>query len=89
MNAKPQEVMQDHQARQQAALAHARIDSHETHCGERWAQTREAIDRLHKRISETKGSLEENHRRVVRWIIGGQGALILALLAAAAAAYFR
>ena len=79
-------LQEDHEARIQAALAHQRIDSHERHCAERWMQTRESVELLHGRVSDTNAKLDENHRRVVRWIIGGQGAVILVLLAAAVAA---
>tara|TARA_B100000683_G_scaffold239100_1_gene245401 strand:- start:305 stop:571 length:267 start_codon:yes stop_codon:yes gene_type:complete len=40
---------EDHEARQIAAMALTRIESHEDHCAERWSEARDELRELHRR----------------------------------------
>jgi hypothetical protein len=44
----------DSQARQMATESLAKLDSHERICGQRWTETREAIDRLQNSINASR-----------------------------------
>jgi len=70
---------EDRVARQQAALAQQKIDTHEDRCGERWREARDEMKDLRRRIFETRLAMEQGHRRLTGWIIGGQGSVILLL----------
>ena len=70
---------EDRVARQQAALAQQKIDSHEDRCSERWREARDEMTELRKRIFETRIAMEQGHRRLTGWIIAGQGSVILLL----------
>ena len=75
-------LAEDWVAREQAAIANQKIDSHEDRCSERWREARDEIRLLHARISETKEAVDRGHRRLTGWTIAGQGAAILLLLGA-------
>ncbi|HMA15642.1 MAG: hypothetical protein ACM35H_13785 [Bacteroidota bacterium] len=66
-------------AREQAALANQKIDAHEDHCSERWREARDEMKDLRQRVFETRLAMEQGHRRLTGWIIGGQGSVILLL----------
>ena len=66
-------------ARELAAAAGRRIDSHEDRCSERWREARDEMKDLRQRIFETRIAMEQGHRRLTGWIIGGQGSVILLL----------
>jgi hypothetical protein len=66
-------------AREQAAVANQKIDSHEDRCSERWSEARDEMKELRQRIFETRLAMEQGHRRLTGWIIGGQGSVILLL----------
>ncbi len=61
-------MIEDHYARQQAALANQKIDDHEDKCAERW---REARDQMM--------SIKRAQWWMVATLVGGQGAVILFL----------
>jgi len=73
---------EDAEARQQAALANQKIDSHEDRCSERWREARDEMKLLHARVSETKEAMDRGHKRLTGWIIAGQGGAIVLLLGA-------
>lgn len=73
------EMAQDAIAREQAALANQKIDSHEDRCSERWREARDEMKDLRQRVFETRVAMEQGHRRLTGWIIGGQGSVILLL----------
>lgn len=73
------EMAQDAIARKQAALANQKIDSHEDRCSERWREARDEMKDLRQRVFETRVAMEQGHRRLTGWIIGGQGSVILLL----------
>lgn len=66
-------------ARHQAALARQKIDAHEDRCSERWREARDEMKDLRQRVFETRMAMEQGHRRLTGWIIGGQGSVILLL----------
>ena len=72
-------MAQDRIAREQAAVAHQKIDSHEDRCSERWREARDEMKDLRRRIFENRVAMEQGHRRLTGWIIGGQGSVILLL----------
>ncbi|NIA72371.1 hypothetical protein HBA54_27665 [Pelagibius litoralis] len=47
----------DSEAREAAAVANNKIDKHEQHCGERWAQA-------NKRLGELRSDVRDLHRRI-------------------------
>lgn len=73
------EVAEDGIAREQAALANQKIDAHEDRCSERWREARDEMKDLRQRVFETRLAMEQGHRRLTGWIIGGQGSVILLL----------
>jgi len=73
------DMAQDAIAREQAALANQKIDSHEDRCSERWRETRDEMKDLRQRVFETRVAMEQGHRRLTGWVIGGQGSVILLL----------
>jgi hypothetical protein len=73
------EVFEDLTAREQAALANQKIDSHEDRCSERWREARDEMKDLRQRLFETRVAMEQGHRRLTGWIVGGQGGVILLL----------
>jgi hypothetical protein len=73
------EMPEDLVAREQAAVANQKIDSHEDRCSERWSEARDEMKELRQRIFETRLAMEQGHRRLTGWIIGGQGSVILLL----------
>ncbi len=75
-------MAEDPQAREQAAVANQKIDSHEDRCSERWREARDEMKHLHARISETKDAMDSGHKRLTGWFIAGQGSLILLLAGA-------
>ena len=72
-------VVEDSVAREQAKVANQKIDSHEDRCSERWSEARDELKDLRQRIFETRLAMEQGHRRLTGWIIGGQGSVILLL----------
>ena len=70
---------EDRLAREQAKAANQKIDDHEDRCSERWREARDELKDLRQRIFDTRVSLEQGHRRMTGWIIGGQGSVILLL----------
>lgn len=70
---------QDAVAREQAALANQKIEAHEDRCSERWREARDEMKDLRQRVFETRLAMEQGHRRLTGWIIGGQGSVILLL----------
>jgi hypothetical protein len=70
---------EDPVARHQAALARQQIDAHEDRCSERWREARDEMKDLRQRVFETRIAMEQGHRRLIGWIIGGQGSVILLL----------
>src|SRR3546814_8773034 len=76
---RPEMAAEDLVAREQAALANQKIDSHEDRCSERWREARDEMKDLRQRIFETRLAMEQGHRRLTGWIIGGQGSVILLL----------
>jgi len=58
----------DYEAREQAAIANQKIDSHEDKCAERWREARD----------EMRG-LKRAQWYMVAALVGGQGAVILFL----------
>jgi hypothetical protein len=72
-------VAEDSVAREQAKVANQKIDSHEDRCSERWSEARDELKDLRQRIFETRLAMEQGHRRLTGWIIGGQGSVILLL----------
>ena len=77
--AKSEARAEDLVARHQAALARHKIDAHEDRCGERWREARDEMKDLRQRVFETRIAMEQGHRRLTGWIIGGQGSVILLL----------
>jgi len=73
------EAAEDGVAREQAALANQKIDAHEDRCSERWREARDEMKDLRQRVFETRLAMEQGHRRLTGWIIGGQGSVILLL----------
>lgn len=73
------EAAEDGIAREQAALANQKIDAHEDRCSERWREARDEMKDLRQRVFETRLAMEQGHRRLTGWIIGGQGSVILLL----------
>jgi hypothetical protein len=69
----------DRVARHPAALARQKIDSHEDRGSERWREARDEMKDLRQRVFETRIAMEQGHRRLTGWIIGGQGSVILLL----------
>src|SRR3546814_16035906 len=76
---RPEMAAEDLVAREQAALANQKIDSHEDRCSERWREARDEMKDLRQRIFETRLAMEQGHRRLTGWIIGGQGSVIMLL----------
>jgi hypothetical protein len=72
-------MLRDRIARELAAVAQQKIDSHEDRCSERWREARDEMKDLRQRLFETRTALEQGHRRLTGWIIGGQGSVILLL----------
>lgn len=72
-------MAEDRLAREQARAANQKIDAHEDRCSERWREARDELKDLRQRIFATRVSLEQGHRRMTGWIIGGQGSVILLL----------
>lgn len=72
-------MAEDRIAREQAKAANQKIDAHEDRCSERWREARDELKDLRQRIFDTRVSLEQGHRRMTGWIIGGQGSVILLL----------
>ena len=72
-------MAEDRLAREQAKAANQKIDAHEDRCSERWREARDELKDLRQRIFDTRVSLEQGHRRMTGWIIGGQGSVILLL----------
>lgn len=72
-------MAEDRLAREQAAVANQKIDFHEDRCSERWREARDEMKDLRQRLFETRVSMEQGHRRLTGWIIGGQGSVILLL----------
>jgi hypothetical protein len=72
-------MLEDRVAREQAAVANQKIDSHEDRCSERWREARDELKDLRHRIFETRVAMEQGHRRLTGWVIGGQGSVILLL----------
>jgi Flp pilus assembly protein TadB len=70
---------EDPVARRQAALARQKIEAHEDRCSERWREARDEMKDLRRRVFETRIAMEQGHRRLTGWIIGGQGSVILLL----------
>jgi hypothetical protein len=75
-------VVEDAVAREQAAVANQKIDSHEDRCSERWREARDEMRLLHARISESKESMDRGHRRLTGWLVAGQGGAIVLLVGA-------
>src|SRR3546814_11856983 len=76
---RPEMAAEDLVAREQAALANQKIDSHEDRCSERWREARDEMKDLRQRIFETRLALEQGHRRLTGGILGGAGSVILLL----------
>ena len=72
-------MLEDSVAREQAKAANDKIDAHEDRCGERWREARDEMKDLRQRLFETRMAMEEGHRRLTGWIVGGQGGVILLL----------
>ena len=70
---------EDSVAREQATAANQKIDVHEERCSERWREARDEIKELRQRVFETRLVMEQGHRRLTGWVIGGQGSVILLL----------
>ncbi|WP_420348603.1 hypothetical protein [Pelagibius sp.] len=70
---------EDRFAREQARAANHKIDTHEDRCSERWREARDELKELRQRIFDTRVAMEQGHRRLTGWIIGGQGSVILLL----------
>lgn len=66
-------------AREQAAVANQKIDAHEDRCSERWREARDEMKDLRQRVFEARIAMEQGHRRLTGWVIGGQGSVILLL----------
>ena len=79
MTTRQPDMVEDRIARQQAAVANQKIDSHEDRCSERWREARDEMKDLRQRIFETRVAMEQGHRRLTGWIIAGQGSVILLL----------
>ena len=73
------DMLEDLVAREQAAVANQKIDSHEDRCSERWSEARDEMKELRQRIFESRLAIEQGQRRLTGWIIGGQGSVILLL----------
>ena len=72
-------MAEDRFAREQARAANHKIDAHEDRCSERWREARDELKELRQRIFDTRVAMEQGHRRLTGWIIGGQGSVILLL----------
>lgn len=72
-------MAEDRIAREQASVANHKIDAHEDRCSERWREARDEMKDLRQRIFDTRVAMEQGHRRLTGWIIGGQGSVILLL----------
>ena len=70
---------EDRIAREQAGIANQNIDAHEDRCSERWREARDEMKDLRQRIFEGRAAMEQGHRRLTGWVIGGQGSIILLL----------
>lgn len=70
---------EDRVAREQAAIANQKIDAHEDRCSERWREARDEMKDLRQRLFETRTAMDQGHRRLTGWVIGGQGSVILLL----------
>lgn len=70
---------EDRIAREQAGIANQKIDAHEDRCSERWREARDEMKDLRQRIFEARAAMEQGHRRLTGWVIGGQGSIILLL----------
>lgn len=70
---------EDRIAREQASAANQKIDAHEDRCSERWREARDEMKDLRQRVFETRAAMEQGHRRLTGWVIGGQGSIILLL----------
>src|SRR3546814_8390203 len=74
---RPEMAAEDLVAREQAALANQKIDSHEDRCRERWREARAEMKDLRQRIFEPRLAMAQGHRRLTGWILRGQGSGIL------------
>jgi len=72
-------MAEDRVAREQATVANQKIDSHEDRCSERWREARDEMKDLRQRTFETRVAMDQGHRRLTGWVIGGQGSVILLL----------
>lgn len=72
-------MAEDPVARELAAVAQQKIDSHEDRCSERWREARDEMKDLRQGLFETRTAMEQGHRRLTGWVIGGQGSVILLL----------
>ena len=72
-------MAEDRVAREVARSARQKIDAHEDRCSERWREAHDEMKDLRQRIFDARVSMEQGHRRLTGWIIGGQGSVILLL----------
>ncbi len=72
-------MAEDRVAREVARTARQEIDAHEDRCSERWREARDEMKDLRQRIVDARVSMEQGHRRLTGWIIGGQGSVIVLL----------
>ncbi len=73
------QLVEDRLAREQAKTANQKIDAHEDRCSERWREARDEMKDMRQRLFDTRLAMEQGHRRLTGWIIGGQGSVILLL----------